>query len=288
MKRNFLIGDGCVLQCERYSLVKSCREVQLSHKEAEVLKILCTNSLSVVERGEFLESVWGGSESGDIGLNKSILMLRRKFESLGITKSIQTVPRIGYMLLLESKEEIAEDILKKDLVREGEKTEGVKRNSVFQRKLSVIEGTNSIVKLVNNRRFIWSAAMAFTLLALSCYLFIQPPMENKWPLINDVIRYKGTFGTVFIDKDMKSIEPSNIIKELDEIYNRISGHGIYYILVSKINVSLVSISSDGISKSIVFPHTSLSNGLKEELLCAVSNLEKGFLSTCQDSDYLLD
>ncbi|MDQ1886085.1 winged helix-turn-helix domain-containing protein [Aeromonas salmonicida] len=76
------------------------KEIQLSQKETGVLQYLCDHGPQVVERKTFIQELWGDSEGADISLNKSILTLRRKFESLGYLDAINTVPRVGYMLRL--------------------------------------------------------------------------------------------------------------------------------------------------------------------------------------------
>ncbi|HFG1639978.1 TPA: transcriptional regulator, partial [Vibrio cholerae] len=78
-----------------------CKEIKLSQNECAVLELLCSNAMRVVERNLMLSEIWRGSESSDISLNKSILLLRRKFESIGIKNSIDTVPRVGYILKLD-------------------------------------------------------------------------------------------------------------------------------------------------------------------------------------------
>ncbi|MCR9352126.1 winged helix-turn-helix domain-containing protein [Vibrio alginolyticus] len=83
------------------------KEIKLSHKESIVLKYLCDNSMRVVDRRYLLSEIWADSESSGISLNKTILQLRRKFESIGIHNAIDTVPRVGYMLkiAIEAKNE---------------------------------------------------------------------------------------------------------------------------------------------------------------------------------------
>lgn len=93
--------EGVLLfQPASFRLVHHEKELQLSQKETEVLQLLCRHQQQVVERKTFIQEVWGDKEGGDISLNKSILTLRRKFESLGYLDAINTVPRVGYMLRL--------------------------------------------------------------------------------------------------------------------------------------------------------------------------------------------
>ncbi|MCW0504510.1 winged helix-turn-helix domain-containing protein [Aeromonas piscicola] len=98
MSKGFLIDGYISFEPENYKLIINDMEVRLSQKECQVLEILCRNYNVVVERCLFLEPIWGSSASGDIGLNKAILLLRRKFESHERPNLINTIPRVGYTL----------------------------------------------------------------------------------------------------------------------------------------------------------------------------------------------
>ncbi|MFM5815767.1 transcriptional regulator [Aeromonas dhakensis] len=111
---NYHLGEQITFIPSRYSLVKqrteSSREVHLSQKECQLLEFLCEHPQQVISREEFTSALWNNSESSDIGLNKNILMIRRKLESLGMMDSIRTVPRVGYMMdLTILKEELIID-----------------------------------------------------------------------------------------------------------------------------------------------------------------------------------
>lgn len=98
MSKGFLIDGSIAFEPANYKMTVNDKEVRLSQKECQVLEVLCTNSNVVVERNLFIEPIWGNSASGDIGLNKAILLLRRKFESHDLPNLINTVPRVGYTL----------------------------------------------------------------------------------------------------------------------------------------------------------------------------------------------
>lgn len=85
-----------------YKLTQMSRnkEIRLSYKEASVLALLCMNAQQVVRRDFLLTEIWHDGVGCDSNLNKSILRLRRKFESIGLLDAISTVPRVGYMLSL--------------------------------------------------------------------------------------------------------------------------------------------------------------------------------------------
>lgn len=81
------------------------KEIRLSHKEASVLALLCMNAQQVVRRDLIVKEIWHNGVGCDNNLNKSILRLRRKFESIGLVDVINTTPRVGYMLNLPVKQE---------------------------------------------------------------------------------------------------------------------------------------------------------------------------------------
>ncbi|MGC7890305.1 winged helix-turn-helix domain-containing protein [Vibrio anguillarum] len=94
-------SDKFIFEPETFRLILETKELKLSHKESAVLEQLCSNAMRVVERRTLLTQIWGDRESSDISLNKNILLLRRKFESIGIKNAIDTVPRVGYILKLD-------------------------------------------------------------------------------------------------------------------------------------------------------------------------------------------
>lgn len=94
-------SDKFIFEPETFRIILEKKELKLSHKESAVLEQLCSNAMRVVERRTLLTQIWGDRESSDISLNKNILLLRRKFESIGIKNAIDTVPRVGYILKLD-------------------------------------------------------------------------------------------------------------------------------------------------------------------------------------------
>ncbi|KQA40384.1 winged helix-turn-helix domain-containing protein [Vibrio cholerae] len=100
MTTQYKHSDTFIFEPETFRLVLETKEIKLSHKESAVLQQLCENAMRVVDRRTMLTDIWGDSESSDISLNKTILQLRRKFESIGISSAIDTIPRVGYMLKL--------------------------------------------------------------------------------------------------------------------------------------------------------------------------------------------
>lgn len=101
MTIQYKYADKFIFEPETFRLILKTKEIKLSHKESSVLALLCMNANKVVDRRTMLTEIWGDRESSDISLNKNILLLRRKFESIGIKNAIDTIPRIGYILKLE-------------------------------------------------------------------------------------------------------------------------------------------------------------------------------------------
>lgn len=98
MSKGFMINGSIAFEPANYKMTVNDKEIRLSQKECQVLEVLCTHCNVVVERNLFIEPIWGNSASGDIGLNKAILLLRRKFESHDLPNLINTIPRVGYTL----------------------------------------------------------------------------------------------------------------------------------------------------------------------------------------------
>lgn len=100
MTKQYKYNDTFTFEPETYRIILDEKEIKLSQKETVLLEVLCDNSQRVVERKKILDDIWGETESRDISLNKTILLLRRKFESIGIFNSIETIPRVGYIFKL--------------------------------------------------------------------------------------------------------------------------------------------------------------------------------------------
>ncbi|HAU4897006.1 TPA: winged helix-turn-helix transcriptional regulator [Aeromonas hydrophila] len=313
MNQHFLIGDKFILEPDRYRLITHNKETPLSQKETELLVTLCTFSLSVVERGYLLNSIWGNSESGDIGLNKNILMLRRKFESFGVKNAIKTVPRIGYMLLLEAK-----PVTVDSTIEIAELTQVVDESRSDSASLDVHDSSDgSMVALqsswpVKKGNFIYFALASVITAITSIYFFFSPSVDNNYRLIDSVDKYESPLGALFINKELESDASdhiTNIINDIDLVFSRLSEHEKYYILASKKNISIVSILHNGTYKQSNFLVDNGFSNFREELLCAVKNITNDenpsikntqtssssfkfvsmrFFSSCRDKRFLLD
>ncbi|WAF97019.1 winged helix-turn-helix domain-containing protein (plasmid) [Aeromonas sp. BC14] len=313
MNQHFLIGDNFILEPDRYRLVTHNKETPLSQKETELLVTLCTFSLSVVERGHLLNSIWGNSESGDIGLNKNILMLRRKFESFGVKNAIQTVPRIGYMLLLEAKPVPADSAIEINEIKQvvDERTiSSVSPDGQERSDISMVQPLRTWH--VKRRHFPYIVLTSVIAALMSIYFIFSPSVDNSYRLIDSVDRYDSPLGVLFIQKDLDSEFSDDIthaINDINNIFSRIADHAKYYILASKENISIVSIAHNGTHKQSNFLVENGFSHFREELLCAVNNITDDehpsianeatssssfkfvsmrFFSSCQDKNFLLD
>jgi DNA-binding winged helix-turn-helix (wHTH) protein len=97
MKKNYYIHD-VLFNPFSYSLLFKDNRLKLSIKESELLELLCKNSGSVVSRGLIMDALWPNQDCANTNLNRAILLLRRKFESLGYRDIIETIPRGGYLI----------------------------------------------------------------------------------------------------------------------------------------------------------------------------------------------
>lgn len=131
MSKGFLINGSIAFEPANYKMTINEKEIRLSQKECQVLEVLCTHCNVVVERNLLIEPIWGNSASGDIGLNKAILLLRRKFESHDLPNLINTIPRVGYTLNASIAElSYTEDNAYQDLSPEKELADIARSNQI--------------------------------------------------------------------------------------------------------------------------------------------------------------
>lgn len=83
------------------SAVLCCKgkEVQLSKKEFDVLRLLMSNPQATVTKDALISHVWGmDSDAGDNNVEAYISFLRKKLRYLGSAVSIRNLQKIGYRL----------------------------------------------------------------------------------------------------------------------------------------------------------------------------------------------
>jgi DNA-binding winged helix-turn-helix (wHTH) protein len=106
MNENFDLQEGFYLEkwlveppLGRVS--KNGATVQIEPKIMEVLVLLAKNQLKVVRKETFLQTVWGDANVIDHVLARAISELRRAFrDNPQNPRFIQTIPKIGYRLLM--------------------------------------------------------------------------------------------------------------------------------------------------------------------------------------------
>ena len=88
---------------ESYNAFEDGNEVQMSHKEFELLKYLYEHSNQTVSRDDLLRNVWGDIYTTSRTIDNFIVKLRQKIEAdVNNPKVILTVHGIGYKLLAHS------------------------------------------------------------------------------------------------------------------------------------------------------------------------------------------
>ncbi|MGY3953369.1 winged helix-turn-helix domain-containing protein [Aeromonas salmonicida] len=95
--KNYKIAEDIIFSAAIFKLSKGERDIKLSNKEAELLEMLCDEAGSVIARGKLQETLWPNQDNTDTNLNRQILSLRRKLESIGLLDAIDTIPRVGYI-----------------------------------------------------------------------------------------------------------------------------------------------------------------------------------------------
>ena len=99
-------------------------DLRLSSKESEVLELLCQHQATTVTRQFLFEHAWPNGSGTDGHLNRIVLLLRRKFDVLGETDAIKTVPKVGYVLtdavaFIEESTPAEDECSEKNLVFDG-------------------------------------------------------------------------------------------------------------------------------------------------------------------------
>jgi len=91
-------GD-LILNQSANTLFCNVKSIRLGLKEFEILRLLMSNSTSIVTKEDLLLKVWGSdSNAEDNNVEVYISFLRKKFFFLGSTVAIETLRKIGYHL----------------------------------------------------------------------------------------------------------------------------------------------------------------------------------------------
>ena len=98
-------ADGCCIDLERHVALRGDDTVELSPREAAIVRLLHHHRHRVVRRAELLESVWGSR--GDLAtrtVDMAVANLRRKIErDPAQPRIIQTVRGVGYAWIEEKE-----------------------------------------------------------------------------------------------------------------------------------------------------------------------------------------
>ena len=115
MKNNFDLQEGFYLDKWRVEpllgrISKNDETIQIEPKIMEVLVLLAENEMKVVRKETFLKTVWGDANVIDHVLARAISELRRSFkDNPQNARFIQTIPKIGYRLLMPVSQETFEE-----------------------------------------------------------------------------------------------------------------------------------------------------------------------------------
>ncbi|MDV2305939.1 winged helix-turn-helix domain-containing protein [Vibrio cholerae] len=213
-----------------------CKEIKLSQNECAVLELLCSNAMRVVERNLMLSEIWRGSESSDISLNKSILLLRRKFESIGIKNSIDTVPRVGYILKLDV-ETFNETILSQ--------SEDVISNGLEINK-ETLNRKNPLPDFIINAIAIFSAIAVAVVALKNTTSLIDENIGNDIQLIE--LDYDQHLGGAFFTEDIDEAKTTSYLSFI----NQIKSNKKLFSLMSNESLSILKLSQSGeaVSQSV--------------------------------------
>lgn len=87
------------LNLETCVLSGNAREVRLSHKEFEIMKLLMTNPEATFSKDEIIVKVWGyDSEATDNNVEAYISFLRKKLSHVESEVTIEAIRKMGYRI----------------------------------------------------------------------------------------------------------------------------------------------------------------------------------------------
>ena len=101
--KNYITDDVTVLNVGNIRMNLNSRqchldnkEIMLTPKQFDILKLLIENKSQVVSRQEFMTEIWGHSEVTPRNVDSQINYLKKKME--GFLGHIKSVPGFGYRL----------------------------------------------------------------------------------------------------------------------------------------------------------------------------------------------
>lgn len=104
MLRNYLLGNQVIFDTLKREVLTTDKIISLGGREAAILKLLCENANTVIAKEEINDKVWGKVFVSETSLTKAISNLRKSLQLIeGVMCEIKTIPKEGYMLILEGK-----------------------------------------------------------------------------------------------------------------------------------------------------------------------------------------
>lgn len=275
MKKKFIIAGEVTFEPDAFRLIFNQRELILSHKEAILLCYLCENSMKVVPRAELIDSIWGGSESSDVGLNKTILMIRRKFESFGILNGINTISRVGYMLRLEVKilqdtsnhsyisSELHDDETRLDLCELDQQLHGEEslENTTNRNKRVTRYYIFSCWQFLSMPIRVWLLFCLVGIITAITYYYNEKYHEHTF---RDLVHKKIVNGNILYTKDVKSI--SFLENAMSMLHDQ-----NYWMMVSKDAISYIHMQDSKPEWQKLF-FINERKPLAEQLQCVVEHI----------------
>lgn len=269
----YMINGKVRFDTSLYSIIRDDGvEIRLSKMEVEVFSILCEHTKQTVTRQFLFEHAWPNDTGSDGHLNRVVLLLRRKFDSLGLFDVIKTVPKVGYIvgdadsctnvfsevveLTNGSNDVLVEDVKATDSYKsdvpidsESESNFLVNRGNKPPRKIEIeIEKNSSFINLRN----IILVGGGIILLSLALYFKMSSFGAGGSSLVGEIENEPTRFRVYkFYSNDFISLYSTMKLNSdvQDKIGRRVSanlhnGGGHYYINISKKAISVLHMSND--------------------------------------------
>lgn len=102
LTRQRVVVGGVVFEPVRRCLGGGRTRLSLTPREADLLEFLALNAGRVLSRRQIVDGAWGGvAEASDGAVVSTVYRLRRKLTMAGASARIDTVPGLGYRLVLD-------------------------------------------------------------------------------------------------------------------------------------------------------------------------------------------
>ena len=96
---DLLVYNDLSLDRDTYEMCKGDKRISLGKKEFQILEMLFLNQGKVINKGSFIEKIWGYDTEAEYNTIEVYLsFIRRKLASIGSTTEIKSIRGIGYTL----------------------------------------------------------------------------------------------------------------------------------------------------------------------------------------------